>query len=456
MTSLLRLRRFGPFFFTQALGATNDNLLKGALLVLIAVSHESSAKVALLSNLAAGLFILPFLLFSGVAGELADRFDKARLIYLTKLAELGLMLLAAAGFLLGAPIEMLIALLFMMGAQSTFFSPMKYSILPTHLRSSELMSGNAWLGGATFIAILVGSLAGSALAAEGARGKSVLALGLVTLAAVGVVTARAIPPAPTSGALKGRPLQVFGVEMLKRSLKRYRLRVLLGAIAFFWFLGALYLTHMPLFVRDALGLGPRAISVFLALFALGIGAGSAGTHYLAKGRIDLSISVLGLTGLSILPPCLLLLPLAGAHGSMGRIALGSAMIFGIGMAGGLYIVPLLAAIQRRSRASQRGRVMAASNWLSSLAMVISAAYAIAMTALLSRAGLGTPDPSAAHPAGAGALSTVTYLFASTGILGFTLLLRELKRQPRLRHRTYRRLLHLNRKGSDKRRTPGDA
>ncbi len=434
MTSLLRLRRFGPFFFTQALGATNDNLLKGALLVLIALSHESSAHIAFLSNLAAALFILPFLLFSGIAGELADRFDKARLIYLTKLGELGLSLLAAAGFLLGLRIEVLIALLFLMGAQSTFFSPMKYSILPFHLRPSELLRGNAWLGGATFIAILTGSLAGSALAAEGERGKGVLAVGLVTLAAAGLVTARAIPRSPASGTLKGRPLHLLGIRILKRSLSRYRLRVLLIAIAFFWFLGALYLTHMPLFVRDALGLGPRAVSLFLALFALGIGAGSACTHHLAKGRIDLSISVLGAAGLSTLPAGLLLLPLAGELGSAGRVSLGGALVFAIGMAGGLYIVPLLAAIQHRSRASQRGRIMAASNWLNALAMVLSSIYAIAVTALFTRARLGTDDGSEA-----GTLSTVTGLFASAGALSALLLLRELRRQPRLRQRTHLRI-----------------
>lgn len=382
MSHLLRLRRFGPFFWTQALGATNDNLLKGALLVLFTQDATRSAgEVGLLVNLASGLFILPYLLFSDLAGELADRHDKARLIRLTKVWELGLMLLTAAILLSGERPFALIGLLFLMGTQSAFFSPMKYSLLPEHLRPSELVAGNAWLEFGTFSAILLGSLGGSALAAEGPALRWLIALCLVVLAVAGLGTSQAIPTAPPHPS-SARRVRLFGT--LRLVLRRRKRRVLVLSIAAFWFTGAAYLAQIPLFVRDTLARSPQWVALFLACFAVGIGLGARLAQRLGQGRIDLRQSVRGALGLGLLPCVSLALP---ALPVALRSYVAAALLVGIGAMGGLYVVPLYAALQRRARATQRGRVIAGSNTLNALAMITAAL--VAMLAL--RLGASVPE-----------------------------------------------------------------
>ena len=244
---LLTQRRFAPFFWTQALGAFNDNVFKNVLLLLTFVAVPRYGwDTGLLNNLAAGLFILPFLLFSAWGGLLADRLDKQRLIRRLKLLELVTMCVAAAAVWYEAYL-LLLALLFMMGTQSALFGPVKYAILPQHLSATELVKGNAWVSLGTFLSILLGTLLAGLLAAlDGAWARGAIAITLVSLALLGCLASLWVPSAPSSqeGAVQWRPWR-GACEVMRDAWREPRVfRALLG-ISLFWFLGACYLTQLP-------------------------------------------------------------------------------------------------------------------------------------------------------------------------------------------------------------------
>ncbi|WP_233440467.1 MFS transporter, partial [Modicisalibacter coralii] len=272
--SLMARRQFAPFFWTQALGAFNDNVFKNVLLLLLTfvAVPRYGWDTGLLNNLAAALFILPFLLFSAWGGTLADRIDKRRLVQRLKLLELATMTLAAAAvwfeqFLL------LLALLFMMGTQSALFGPVKYAILPQHLPRTQLVQGNAWINLGTFVSILLGTLLAGVLAAlEGPWSRASIAVALIAVALLGYLASLAVPPAPSSdpGRVRWRPLS-GSVAVLRGSWREPRVfRGLLG-ISLFWFLGACYLTQLPAWVRDMVHGQETAVSWLLGAFALGVG-----------------------------------------------------------------------------------------------------------------------------------------------------------------------------------------
>ena len=273
---LLRTRRFAPLFGTQFLGAFNDNLYKNALIVLLTFQSAQWTTLApeLLANLAAGIFILPFFLFSATAGQLADKYDKALIARLTKLLEVAIMAVAAAGFWLHS-LPVLMTALFLLGLQAALFGPVKFAILPQHLHPDELVGGNALIEAGTFVAILVGTLAGGLLAGAVAQ-PMWIAVGGLLVAVLGYLTSRDIPPAPAPDPglkINLNPItETWHNINFARSNRTVFLSIL--GISWFWLYGALFLAQFPAYTKNVLGGGEATVTMLLAIFTVGIGLGS--------------------------------------------------------------------------------------------------------------------------------------------------------------------------------------
>ncbi len=389
--SLLASRRFGPFFFTQFLGAFNDNVFRQALILLIASGAVTAVSVNTLNNVALALFILPFFLFSALAGQVADKYDKASLVRKIKFAEVCIMSAAAVGFFFDA-VYFLLGVLFCMGLQSTFFGPIKYSIIPQHLSDKELVSGNALVEMGTFLAILLGSISGVLLKMEG-MGDGVVAIAVVGLALLGYLAARGIPSAPAAD--HGLKLnwnlwkETWRIVGYARDVKSVWMCVL--GISWFWFLGAAYTTQLKVYVDDYL-LGTDGLyAVLLGTFSIGIGLGSFLCEKLSGKRVELGLVPLGSIGLSVFGIDLFF-SYAGLEGN-GQVDIAGFLqqaggyrvlmdLLGIGVFGGFYIVPLFAFIQHRSNPKHLSRIIAANNILNALLMVGSAVAGIVLVGLL--------------------------------------------------------------------------
>ncbi len=365
MFALLRSTRFSPLFWTQLLGAFNDNLLKAALIVAVTFgSLATHQEPATLVNLATALLVAPFFLFSALAGQLSDRFDKSKLIFGLKVAEVGIMLLAALGFYLQS-LPMLLTSLFLMGTQSALFGPMKYAILPQHLEDEELLAGNSLIEMGTFLAILSGTLGGSFLAAlEG--GQTYCAVGLVVAAIVGAVQAFRIPTAPgqESAAIDLNPirstLQTVKIGQRDRSVWWS----ILGS-SWFWLIGAVVLGQLPA-LAEKVSESPQALTALLAAFSLGVAAGSIACERLSHGKIELSI----------VGPAAILLGLALLWmASASTLLIAALATAAVGAAGGVFIVPLYAHMQREAEDNERSQVVAANNIVNAVFMVAGAGYA---------------------------------------------------------------------------------
>lgn len=396
--SLLRQRRFGFFFWTQTLGAFNDNVFKNAVVILITfgIAGVGADQANLYVNLAAGLFILPFFLFSATAGQVAEKYEKARLIRGIKALEIGIMLLGALA-LWRQSLPLLLGVLFLMGSQSALFGPVKYAILPQHLDEAELIGGNAWVEAATFLSILIGTLVGGWLIAQQGGGTWV-ALVLVTVAALGYLTARGIPRAlPTAPDLRinWNPLTetVRNLAFLRR--ERTVFLSVLG-ISWFWFFGALFLSQLPNYTKLHLGGDETVVTLLLAVFSLGIGAGSLLCERLSGRQVEIGLVPLGSLGLTVFGIDLFLAApgLAAAQGLDATAFLGQAANHRVlwdlglmGLSGGLFIVPLYALVQTRAAPAHRSRVIAGNNILNALFMVAAALTAV----VLLQAGLSIPQ-----------------------------------------------------------------
>jgi MFS family permease len=390
---LLGKRRFLPFFCTQLLGAFNDNVFKQALILAILFKLGTAADTSLLINLCALLFILPFFLFSALGGQFGERFEKAWLIRRIKFAEILIMLAGALGMLLGN-LPLLLVVLFCMGTQSALFGPVKYSILPQQLAEDELVGGNALVEMGTFLAILGGTIgAGVLMANEGYA--ELVAFSVVLIAVFGYLASLAIP-----GGTAALPTLHMDWRVLRQSWRILRLgfgqqravsRAMLGN-SWFWFLGATYLTQIPAFAKDYLGGDESVVTLILTLFSVGIALGSLLCERLSRHHVEIGLVPFGAIGLSLCG--ILLWWHAGDHmASAATISwlalLGEpsawwvlADILGLGIFGGLYIVPLYALIQSRSVVHERSRVVAANNILNALFMVMSAIIAIVLLVLL--------------------------------------------------------------------------
>ncbi|HJL26218.1 MAG TPA: MFS transporter, partial [Polyangiaceae bacterium LLY-WYZ-15_(1-7)] len=368
MLALLRSRRFAPLFWTQLLGAFNDNVFKSALVVALtfgAFRDGAALETDALVNLATALLVLPFFLFSAFAGQLADRLDKATLTRALKATELGVMLLALVGFQL-ASLPLLFGALFLMGTQSAFLGPVKYAILPQHLEEDELLGANGLVEMGTFVAILAGTLIGALVVAIPGAGVPLVGGLLVANAAAGWAVARRVPAAPP---LRRAPIDWNPIRSTATTLRVARRdRAVWGAIlgaSWFWAVGAFFLGQLPR-LAETLGGDERALTWMLAAFSLGIGAGSVLTEKLAGGRHALGVVPLAGVGMAAAA-----LSVADAS----TVAEGCLRLAGLGLAGGVFVVPLYAAMQAGARAEERSQVIAANNIVNAGFMVAAAVYA---------------------------------------------------------------------------------
>jgi 1-acyl-sn-glycerol-3-phosphate acyltransferase len=388
--NLLKQRRFLPFFVTQFLGAFNDNVFKNALIILIAfqAAGADASHSNLLINLSAGLFVLPFFLFSANAGQLSDKYEKSRYIRGVKLLEIAIMCAAAVGFYLGN-VYWLIALLFLMGFQSTLFGPAKYSILPQHLKPEELVGGNAWIETATNLAILLGTILGGILIAL-PQGPHWVGGTVVTLAVLGYLSSRAIPLAPPAAPdlqINWNPLTETW-NILRITYQNFTVFQSVLGISWFWFLGSVYVAQLPNFTKLSLGGGEHVITLLLALFAIGIGAGSLLCERMSGHKVELGLVPFGSIGLTVFGVDLFFATPATPPGGelLGALAFLSQPgswrivldVVLIGMFGGFFIVPLYALVQQRSEPRQLSRVIAGNNILNALFMVVAAIIAVVM------------------------------------------------------------------------------
>lgn len=399
--SLLAQRRFGPFFWTQFLGAFNDNVFKNALIILIAFqgARWGASDPDLMINLAAGLFVLPFFLLSPLAGQLADKFEKSRLMRAVKLAEIVIMGLGVVG-LLTQNLWLLVGVLFLMGAQSSMFGPAKYGILPQHLADEELVAGNGLVEMGTFLAILIGTILGGVLIERADTGPLMVSVVVVALAVLGYLAARRIPLAPPVDPALRINWNLF--SEIGRNLRfTYGNRTVFLAIvgiSWFWFFGAVYLTQFPNYTKLALAGNEYVGTLLLAAFSVGIGLGSVLCDRMSGQRVELGLVPFGAIGMTLFAVDLyfaapgvaagasLVGPAEFLQGSQAWRLIADIVL--LGMFGGFYIVPLYALIQQRSEPSHRSRIIAGNNVLNALAMVLAAAFAIV---LLGVAGLTIPQ-----------------------------------------------------------------
>jgi 1-acyl-sn-glycerol-3-phosphate acyltransferase len=395
--ALLGQRRFAPFFWTQFLGAGNDNLFKFAFTVLITYQLQVRWLPPSLAGLVIGaLFILPFLLFSATSGQLADKFDKARLIRFVKWLEVAIMALAAWGFL-RADVFVLLACVFLMGLHSTLFGPVKFAYLPQHLNERELTGGNGMVEMGTFVAILLGNVAGGLLVSV-PGGTHYVAIACVSVALLGRLTAQAVPPSPSTD--PGLVINWNPVSETWRNLKLAQgnlvvFRSLLG-ISWMWFFGAAFLAQFPAFAKEVLHGDEQVASLLLVVFSIGIGVGSLLCEVLSRRHVEIGLVPLGAIGMSVFSVDLYfaargLPPSAGytiatflAEHSHWRVMADLALL---SLFAGLYSVPMYALIQMRSAPSHRARIIAANNILNALFMIASS---IIVGVLLS-AGLTIPQ-----------------------------------------------------------------
>lgn len=395
---LLTTRRFLPFFGTQFLGAFNDNLYKNALIVLLTFQASSwtTLRPELLANLAAGIFILPFFLFSATAGQLADKYDKAMLARRVKLLEIVIMFVVGAGFALHS-LTILMAALCLLGLQSALFGPVKYAILPQHLKPCELIGGNALVEAGTFVAILIGTIAGALVAAleEGALWITVVG---VLVAVAGYLTSRGIPEAPAPAPELRINLNPLTETWRNIGFARENRTVFLAilGISWFWLYGALFLAQFPAYAKNVLGGSETAVTLLLAVFTIGIGTGSMLCERLSGKMVELGLVPFGSIGLTLFGLDLAFAspsapPVGAALGAMALLADPGMWrvlfdLLGLGLFGGFFIVPLYALIQTRSQVEIRARIIASNNILNALFMVLGA---LAASALLG-AGLSIP------------------------------------------------------------------
>jgi len=397
--TLLGSRRFGPLFATQFLSAFNDNALKNALVLMLAYRPEMAAQwpPGIMIPLAGGLFILPFFLLSATAGELADALDKARLIRIIKASEIAVMLAAAAAVLWASP-GALLALLFVMGVEATFFGPLKYAILPDLLPLSELLLGNALVEAGTFLAILLGTIAGMLIA--GAHGARVVAALIVLVAIAAWWSSRSIP-ATAPAATRARITVNFvaaTVRLIEEArCERVRFRSILG-ISWFWLVGATYLSQFPTYVHLYLNSEEAVVTLFLTVFSIGVGCGSLLGNRILKGRISARIVPWGGLGIALFSIALWAASPAGGVYTKALLTVGEFLgqpvswvilptLFGIAAAGGVFILPLYALLQTAGDEHRRARAVGANNVVNAAAMVLSALAVIALVA----AGVSVPQ-----------------------------------------------------------------
>jgi 1-acyl-sn-glycerol-3-phosphate acyltransferase len=385
--ALLRQRRFAPFFGVQFLGAGNDNVFKFAFTVLVTYQLQVSWLPPSLAGLVIGaLFILPFVLFSATSGQLADKYPKQVLIRAIKNLEIGIMVLAGWGFV-QQNVPLLLACVFLMGVHSTLFGPVKFAYLPQHLSERELTGGNGMVEMGTFVAILLGNLAGGLLIALPGVGPGYVGVACVALALLGRLLAQAVPVSPATD--PGLVINWNPLAETWRNLKLARgnvvvFRSLLG-ISWMWFFGAVFLSQFPSFAREVLHGDEQVASLLLVVFSIGIGAGALLCEVLSRRHVEIGLVPLGALGMTLFSVDLyfasrdlLAAPAAHTLATFMTEAAHWRVLVDLGLLSlfaGIYSVPMYALIQIRSQATHRARIIAANNILNALFMIVSAVLA---------------------------------------------------------------------------------
>ncbi|MFA6022335.1 MAG: MFS transporter [Rhodospirillales bacterium] len=398
--ALLTRRRFWPLFVGQFLGAANDNFFKNALIMLVIykLGAQAGMEPKILATVAAGLFIAPYFLFSALAGEMSDRFEKSRLMKAWKAAEIVISAIGAAALLAGY-VPLMLAALFLLGLQSTFTGPIKYAVLPEYLKNNELIGGNALIEGGTFLAILLGTIGGGTLALL-EDGEIWVSIAMMALAILGFAASLRLPQAHGGNRQVSIGIGLIGPNVALWRLVRGHpdlLAAIMG-ISWFWLVGATYLTQFPAFAKDSLNADGPVVTLMLTMFSIGIGLGSVLCGRLLKGKISTRHVPWAALGMSLFATDLYFAA-ANASGdgdplrdlaaflaapSSWRVL---ADLLAFSICGGVYIVPLYVILQTRSAEASRARVVAANNVANAVFMVVSS---LACAALLA-AGIGITD-----------------------------------------------------------------
>ena len=390
VTHLLRARRFVPLFATQFLGAFNDSLFKqGVVLFVTYQLYSDPAKEFQFSAIAQGLFILPFFLFSALAGQLADDHDKARLIRIIKLAEIGIMIVGGAGLLL-ANTWLMLAAVAAMGIHSTFFGPIKYAILPQHLQKDEVLGGTGLVEAGTYIAILGGTILAGALAASA----SAAAAMTIAIAVLGYLAGRQVPPAPPAAERMPVNWHIIraSIQLVSATMHIPRLFLAILSISFFWTIGAVLIIIFPPLVKNVLGANEQVASLFIAIFSIGIAIGSVLINRLLKSEVSARYAPASVIMMGVFVLLLHFVALTwGEHGtelttlgnflfhpSAGLMILA---LLGVAISGGMFVVPLYAFLTTTVPKSETARTVAANNIVNSGAMVIGSLMAFALSSI---------------------------------------------------------------------------
>ncbi len=393
VTHLLRARRFLPLFTTQFLGAFNDSLFKQAVVLFVTYQLFSNpAKEFQFSAIAQGLFILPFFLFSALSGQLADDHDKAKLIRIIKFAEIGIMILGGAGIML-SNIPLMLAAVGLMGVHSTFFGPIKYAILPQHLRHDEVLGGTGLVEAGTYIAILGGTILAGILASN----PSIAAATTIGIAALGFLAGRQVPPAPPAAERIPFNWHIIhaSIELVRATLHIRRLFLAILSISFFWTIGAVLIIIFPPLVKNVLGADEQVASLFIAIFSIGIAIGSVLINRLLKSEVSARYAPGSVIAMGVFVLLLHFVALAWGKNGPGLTTLGNFLVhpmaglmilalLGVAITGGMFVVPLYAFLTTTVPKTETARTVAANNIVNSGAMVIGSLVAFG----LSSAGIG--------------------------------------------------------------------
>jgi predicted MFS family arabinose efflux permease len=397
-THLLRQRRFLPLFCTQLLNAFNDNLYKTAMVLFVVYSvYSDESAEGMFSAVASALFILPFFVLSALAGQLADMRDKAKIIRTVKACEIGLMVIGASGLYLAwrgfavdsLAIPLLLLALFLTGVQSTFLGPIKYAILPQHLKKDEVLAGTGLVEAGTYIAILAGTILAGWIPVEWAAG------GIIVTSVIGYLTSRQVPTAPAQGEVEKLDWHIIraSIALIKRTMHDRQIFYAIIAISFFWTIGAVLFIQFPPLAKNTLMASKEVASLFLVVFSIGIAIGSVSINALLKGRVSaryapVSVIVMGMFVVAFYFVCRLWQSYEPSElmGVTEFLAWPLASVImlsllGIAVAGGMFVVPLYAFLTTRSPADQTARTIAANNIVNSGAMVGGSLVAMALSAI---------------------------------------------------------------------------
>lgn len=393
---LLKKRKFLPLFITQFLGAFNDNVFKNAIIILITFESTRITTIdpQIIVNICAGLFILPFFLFSALSGQLADKYEKSFLIRLTKILEIAIMILVFIG-LINLNLWYLLSALFLLGAQSAFFGPLKYSILPQHLNENEILGGNGLIEAGTFLSILIGTMVGGILVVYNNLGPTYVSFLCLTVALIGYAVSCYIPVAKATNEKLIINWNLFTqtYSCIKLIRKNPLMLLTILGISWFWFYGATFLTQIPAFTKLHLGGNEQVTTTILTLFSVGIGVGSVLCEKISNHKIEVGLITVGAIGLSLFAFDLYLVTslnfstvaenIVGIKEFINKD--GSFRVFFdilmIGGFGGVYCVPLYTLMQVRAQPSMRSQIVGTNNIINAIFMVAAALIAVLLLSI---------------------------------------------------------------------------